>query len=111
MPTLPSIAHSPESREAALHAIPTANSKRGQVLRFISSRGTLGATDDEVQLGLGMNPSTQRPRRVELYEGGHLAKLKAWRSTRTGSRAVVWVDALVAQRSCRPGSYKLWPEQ
>jgi hypothetical protein len=110
MPTLPSIAHSPESRQAAAQAAPTAGTKRAAVLRFIASRGHLGATDDEVQLGLGMNPSTERPRRIELYEGRHIAKLRATRTTRTGRKAVVWIDGIIATAMQR-STYKLWPEE
>jgi transcription initiation factor IIE alpha subunit len=110
MSTLPVIRHSPESRAAALQAEPSAGSKRAAILRFIASRGALGATDDEMQLGLGINPSTQRPRRIELYEGGHIVKLKATRSTRSGRMAAVWASR-TAVRSHPRDAYKVWPEQ
>jgi transcription initiation factor IIE alpha subunit len=110
MPTLPSIKHSPESRAAAFHTVPAANTKRAVVLRFLESRGKAGATDDEMQLGLGMNPSTQRPRRIELYEGGHIAKCTGTRTTRGGREAVVWISTSFVGCYPRTG-YRLWPEQ
>jgi transcription initiation factor IIE alpha subunit len=109
--TAPFISHSPESREAALQAAPSAGSKRAAVLRFLASRGLHGATDDEMQLGLGMNPSTQRPRRIELYEGGHVAKLTNTRETRTGRQAAVWAATAAVQHQLSRKLYKLWPEQ
>jgi hypothetical protein len=37
-----------------------------------------------------MNPSTQRPRRVELVEGGWVEDSGERRPTRSGMDAVVW---------------------
>jgi transcription initiation factor IIE alpha subunit len=110
MSKLPAIKHSPESRAAAFHMVPAANTKRAAVLRFLESRGKAGATDDEMQLGLGMNPSTQRPRRIELYEGGHIAKCTGTRTTRGGREAVVWISTSFVGCYPRTG-YRLWPEQ
>jgi transcription initiation factor IIE alpha subunit len=110
MPTLPAIKHSPESQQAALQAAPSAGTKRAAVLRFIESRGKHGATDDEIQCGLGMNPSTQRPRRIELYEGHHIAKLKSTRLTRGNRQAVVWITTSFVGCYAR-SAYALWPEQ
>jgi hypothetical protein len=107
---LPFVGHSPESKQAAQSAAPTAGSKRAAVLRFLETRGSFGATDDEMQLGLGMNPSTQRPRRIELYEVRAIAKTKQTRKTRTGRSAVVWITANFVAPLART-SYKLWPEE
>lgn len=83
-------AHSETSRAAAQDIQPTASTLRAKVLEFIADRGELGATDEEVQLALDMNPSTQRPRRVELAERGLIEK-RGQRPTRSGRQAVVWV--------------------
>lgn len=107
----PSIAHSPESRQAAEQIKPNAGTMRAAVLRFIASRGTRGAIDDEVQLGLGMNPSTERPRRIELYESRLIVKTVSTRKTRTGRSAVVWVETTVASLSFPRTSYRVYPEQ
>jgi hypothetical protein len=66
---------------------------RRKVFAFIRDAGSRGATDDEIQHALGLNPSTQRPRRVELETQGfvraHPEDLT--RETRSGRQAVVWV--------------------
>ena len=73
---------------SALEAYPASGTQRRAVLLFITDLG--GATDEEIQLGLGMNPSTQRPRRVELVEGGWIEDSGERRKTRSGRSAVVW---------------------
>jgi len=82
--------HSPTSKEAAEAIEPKAGTLRAKVLAFIRRQSRHGATDEEIQDALRMNPSTQRPRRVELVE----QKLRAGsgtRPTRSGRAAVVWV--------------------
>lgn len=64
---------------------------RRKVLDHIRSSGERGATDEEMQESLGMNPSTQRPRRVELVEGGWVVDSGRRRATRAKREAVVWV--------------------
>lgn len=49
-----------------------------------------GLTDEELQLTTGMNPSTERPRRVELVDAGVLCDSGNRRKTRSGRAAVVW---------------------
>jgi predicted ArsR family transcriptional regulator len=49
-----------------------------------------GLTDEEIQTALGLNPSTERPRRVELVERGMVEDSGARRMTRSGRSAVVW---------------------
>jgi hypothetical protein len=60
-----------------------------RVLEFISSRGEEGATDEECQRELGMNPSTQRPRRGELANAGLIVEAGT-RLTSSRRRATVW---------------------
>lgn len=88
---LPFQAHSRTSKAAAIAAGPNANMLRLRVLEFISACGSEGATDDEVQIGLEMNPSTQRPRRIELERDGFVSDSGRKRPTRTGRNAVVWI--------------------
>lgn len=73
---------------AALMAYPKSGTARRRVLEFIEAHH--GATDDEVQVGLGMNPNTQRPRRVELVEGGFIRDSGQRRKTQGGADAIVW---------------------
>lgn len=85
--------HSDTSREAAEAIEPDAATLRGQVLCFIRQRGETGATDDEVQIGLRMNPSTERPRRIELWRIGLVKQTARKRPTRSGRNATVWEAA------------------
>ena len=79
------------SRVAAVEAVPLTGGKRREVYEFIRACEDFGATDDEIQNALEMNPSTQRPRRVELVDQGLVRDSGATRQTRWGRAAVVWV--------------------
>jgi hypothetical protein len=48
-----------------------------------------GLTDEEMQTRLGMNPSTQRPRRIELVRRGLVVECGT-RRTASGRMASVW---------------------
>lgn len=76
---------------AAAEAVkPDAPTLRACVLAFIRSKGTDGATDEEVQNASKMNPSTERPRRIELWRAGFVGTAGNTRPTRSGRRATVW---------------------
>lgn len=94
---LPFQKHSPTSREAAQGARPVAGLLRENVLAFIRSRGEEGATDQEIQEALALDPSTQRPRRVELVQAGLVWNSGKTRKTRSGREAVVWVISTSAK--------------
>ena len=64
---------------------------REQVYSWLQTRGMFGATDEEMQLTLGMNPSTQRPRRLELVKAGRVFAPGKERKTQSGRSAIVWV--------------------
>lgn len=70
---------------------PRASTLRGLVLAYISECGNNGSTDEETQRALGMNPSTQRPRRLELEELGYVFASGFKRQTTSGRNAIVWV--------------------
>ena len=82
--------HSETSRQAAGDIERTAKTLRGRVLSFISWSNAYGATDEEIQDCLEMNPSTQRPRRVELVEKGLIKDSGKKRKTKSNRLAVVW---------------------
>ena len=63
---------------------------RTRVLAFLMRRGGHGATDEEIQDALDMNPSTERPRRVELVDAGFVRDSGETRPTHSGNGAVVW---------------------
>lgn len=73
-----------------------ASSLRTKVLNYLRDRRD-GATDDEMQWALGMNPSTQRPRRVELCEEGLVVDSGKRRPTKSGRAATVWYAPFTGQ--------------
>jgi predicted ArsR family transcriptional regulator len=77
-------------RSAAIEAYPATGTQRRRVLQTIASLGERGATDEELQHILDMNPSTERPRRVELVESGWIENSEDKRPTKAGRSAVVW---------------------
>lgn len=62
-----------------------------RILRFLQECGTDGATDDEIQVALGIYGDTQRPSRVRLCRAGLICGTTRKRSTRKGRAAAVWV--------------------
>ena len=96
-PDAPYQRHSETSRAAAEAIEPDAATLRGQVLAFIRGRGSFGSTDEESQMGLRMNPSTERPRRIELWRAGWIKDSGRTRYTRSGRSAVVWVDKKIEE--------------
>jgi len=56
------------------------------VLEFIAARPS---TDEEIAEGLGLSPSTARPRRVELWRRWLIVQ-DGTRPTRSGRQAAVW---------------------
>ena len=58
------------------------------VLDFLRARPD-GATDEEIASGLGLNPSTERPRRIELARRGLVIEAGV-RKTASGRNANVW---------------------
>ena len=64
---------------------------RDRILRFVTSRGVHGATDDEGETTLGIMAQTYTPRRGELVRQGLLVDSRERRPTRSGRPATVWV--------------------
>ena len=87
----PYVRGSETSRAAAERIAPNANTLRAAVYAFLVRCERHGATDEEVCDALGMGGSTERPRRVELVDGGFVVDSGRQRQTRSGRRAVVWM--------------------
>lgn len=86
----PYVRGSATSMEAAASLTPeTLSGMQRRVFEFIRDRGKEGATDEECQRELGMNPSTQRPRRGELADAGLIVE-SGTRLTASRRRAAVW---------------------
>jgi hypothetical protein len=79
------------SRDAAKDIAADSHTLRQMVLAWLVKAGDEGATDIEMQHGLEMDPSTQRPRRVELVRAGLVEDSGKKRiNPRSGKRCVVW---------------------
>jgi hypothetical protein len=85
----PSVNGSMTSAQAADSLAPaTLNAMQRRVLALLQATPE-GLTDEEMQRRLGMNPSTQRPRRIELAKAGMIQKAGV-RKTASGRNADVW---------------------
>ena len=80
--------HSDTSEAAALEIELKAGTLRHMLYQWLLNNGL--ATDEAQQDGTGMNPSTQRPRRVELVEMGLVVDSGLRGTTRSGRSAVLW---------------------
>lgn len=87
--TLPFQPHSGTSREAAEAMRPDAAGDRAAVLGLLS-RVLVGMTDEEIQCALKLNPSTERPRRIELVGRGQVRDSGKKRRTKSGRMATIW---------------------
>lgn len=92
---IPAIQESHTSRAAARAIKPHAPSKRQQVLAYIARCGPTGATDEEIQEGLGFGPNSARPRRIELCNANPPLVVNSGdtRPTKGGNAATVWTLA------------------
>jgi len=87
-PRAPSVNGSATSAAAADSLAPqTLNRLHRLVLEFIRDHGP--ATDEEIAAGLNMNPSTARPRRIELVRRGLVVEAGT-RKTASKRNASVW---------------------
>jgi hypothetical protein len=87
----PYVVGSATSKAAAEAITVTAGTLRGKVYAAICTAGPTGHTDQEIQKLLGMDPSTERPRRIELTRAKLVADSGLTRETESGRRATVWV--------------------
>jgi hypothetical protein len=66
----------------------TLNALQRRVLEFITARPD-GVTDEQIATGLQLNPSTARPRRIELARRGLIVEAGT-RKTASKRAAVAW---------------------
>jgi hypothetical protein len=79
------------SRSAAKAVASSALALRRRVFDFIESRGSLGATDHEIQTALAIAGDTERPRRDELQKAGLVRDSGQRRTAPSGRSVIVWV--------------------
>lgn len=81
-------AHSATSRAAAVAIAPIAGTYQARVLDLLTVCGPM--TDEQMQGALDMNPSTQRPRRIELTRAGLVRDSGQRGVTIAGRTCVLW---------------------
>ena len=94
--TITGHAHPVTSHVAAARALPRTGTQRRVIYDLIAGRGLTGATDDEVADLTGIPPNSVRPRRVELWQQGLIARSGVTRENGHGNPCDVWVDATLA---------------
>ena len=77
----------PTSKAPGLAVAPRTGTQRRRVLDAIATRPS---TDEEIQDALRMSGNTERPRRVELVEGGWIRDSGARRPSASGQESIVW---------------------
>lgn len=82
--------HPETSHQAAMRARPTSGTQRKTVLDLLKNAYPDGYIDEEMVQILGMNPNSQRPRRVELVEDGWTVDSGLRRLTSYREEAIVW---------------------
>ena len=84
--------HSATSLEAAHKARESGLAERGRELVWaaLSGAGGAGLTDEQIAQVTRLNPSTARPRRIELLRAGRIID-SGTRPTASGRKAVVWM--------------------
>ena len=83
----PYVAGSATSHAAAAQIAPEAPNLRERVFAYIEAHGAL--TDEQIAAGTGLNPSTVRPRRVELARAGRI-EVAGYSHTTSGRKAQAW---------------------
>lgn len=79
------------SRSAARAVAASARALRRRVFDFIESRGSLGASDHEIQTTFNIVGDTERPRRVERQKANLVRDLGQRRTAPSGRSVIVWV--------------------
>lgn len=88
----PFVTGSPTSEAAAEEIKPSAGNLRERVYESIAQHSPHGITDEEIANCAMLNPSTARPRRVELQRAGRVIQVGEGK-TAAGRRAALWATA------------------
>ena len=78
------------SRKAAEIIEPKTGTLRRRIYDFLESRGVHGATDEEIELALGISGNTVRPSRGTLVTDGFVSDTGETRKNRNGHDCIVW---------------------
>ena len=85
----PAVQHSRTSMAAADSLTPERMNALQRAVYALLASEPEGLTDEQIQARLGMNPSTERPRRIELARRGLVIEAGT-RKTTSGRMASVW---------------------
>lgn len=85
----PFVASSQTSADAAEKIAPHIGPLHKRLLAFLAAHPE-GQTDEQMQLGMEMSPSTQRPRRIEMLRADRVRDSGRTALTKSGRAAVVW---------------------
>lgn len=86
----PHVNGSQTSLAAAISISGNRNSMHNRIINFLRTHPE-GATDEEIQIGIDMKSSTERPRRGELVETGVVKDSGRKSKTISKRSAVIWV--------------------
>ena len=86
----------PETAHEAAEGIKGVSGRQRRIVFDLIAASDVGMTDEEIQSASGLSPSSQRPRRVELVDGGHIEDSGLRRKTKSGRNAIVWVRRMLA---------------
>jgi len=92
------------SQQAKQSLAPVLPSMRERVYAYIDSCGMSGATDDEIEVALGMKHQTASARRKDLWDASRISWDGRKRKTRSGCLANVWITKAAAVRAFAKGS-------
>jgi len=89
-PNVPYQPGSVTSKDAADSVRSEVLTQRGRVYAWLLFAGSRGGTDEEIATALDMNPSSVRPRRIELVAECRVFDSGKTRDTKSGRKATVW---------------------
>lgn len=78
------------SREAEEKSAAMTATIQWELMTYLDTVGGQGATDEEMQVRLGLNGNSQRPVRLGMVRAGWVKDSGRWRLTRAGNPAIVW---------------------
>jgi hypothetical protein len=87
----------PQSTEAHLSIVPSKEILCDRIVKWVAAFGTLGATCDEIELGMNLSHQTASARCTELLAENRITRTVAKRKTRSGRNAAVLVAVLKQQ--------------
>ena len=80
-----------ETSEAAAESMKGIAPKiRARIVAWLKDRGSWGATEQEVEVALGLSGNTVRPRLFEAQEAGEIERTDKTRPTRSRRKAFVY---------------------